>query len=129
VQGQGLVASELANQTCLPPMALPRPSKRRSEQATNEPRKRQRTGLDPESLRTQAKTLTHPLLDSLANFLELLPDNDSTKTDRMKIEDIQMTCRAILNDRELNQTQANLLEIDLETDFLIAHAHQGNTRH
>ena len=103
-------------------------AKRRSEQATNEPRKRQRTETDPESLRTQVKTRARQLLESLTDFLELFPDNDSTETDRWKIKVMQMECRAILDNMPLDEELALSFEIDVGASFLPAHARQGNIR-
>ena len=110
-------------------MASPAPGKRRSEQATSEPRKRQRTEPDPESLYTQVKTLSQRLLNRLNRFLRAVPDNDSTKADRQKILFMQTLCEANLDAGEITQKLANMLEIDLETDFLLARANQGNTHH
>ena len=102
--------------------------KRRSEQATSLTRKRQRTEL-AEPLRTEAKTLAHGLLEDLTIILELLSDNDSTESDRKKIKDLQITCRAILNDKPIYQTMVDIFEINPETHFLLAHADQGNICH
>jgi hypothetical protein len=92
--------------------------KRPSEQADDEPRKRQKAEADPGS---EVKTLSRQLLKRLSDFLPKLPDNNSTKADREKIDNMQIGCNLIEDGATFDEALADMFELDLETDFTLTY--------